>query len=217
MPVAHCVSSIAGTILVADANFCRLLQRSHDELIGASYRSITVSEDIPKSAQMLQHLVDKAAPTRLHKRYWRPDGSVVEVDLLVSKFADAGHLVSTLSWIDEECPLQSPLRMWKAALHIRHLYSLRIEELGRELFGDFAGLILLHLYLAEAEGRIASVPDIAAATGLSDGSLRRWIAALGQKGLVRPGTGIVQLSDEGWKKLERLIAAALQPALQPAL
>ena len=68
MPVAHCVSSTAGTILVADSNFCRLLQRPQSELIGASYRSITVAEDLEKSAEMIAGLLDKAGPTRLRKR-----------------------------------------------------------------------------------------------------------------------------------------------------
>jgi hypothetical protein len=65
MPVAHCVSSTAGTILVADSNFCRLLQRPHAELIGASYRTITVAEDLGKSADMLDGLTDPAAQALL--------------------------------------------------------------------------------------------------------------------------------------------------------
>jgi PAS domain-containing protein len=213
MPVAHCVSSTAGTILVADSNFCRLLQRPHAELIGASYRSITVAEDLGKSADMLDALVDKAAPTRLRKRYWRPDGTTVEVDLLVSRFDAAGHLVSTLSWREDDGARDTPLRMWKAALRLKHLYSLKMEEFGRELFGDYPGLILLDLYLAEAEGRLASLADLAGSTGLPTEAVQRWLRVLGQRRLVQSsaGSATVQLGHDGLGKVERLLTAALQP------
>jgi PAS domain S-box-containing protein len=213
MPVAHCVSSTAGTILVADSNFCRLLQRPQSELIGASYRSITVAEDLEKSAEMIAGLLDKAGPTRLRKRYWRPDGTNVEVDLLVSRFDAAGHLVSTLSWREEDAPRDTPLRMWKAALRLKHLYSLKMEEFGRELFGDFPGLILLDLYLAEAEGRLASLEEVAGSAGLSVESVQRWLRVLAQRRLVHPldGSATLQLGHDGLSKIERLLTAALQP------
>jgi hypothetical protein len=118
--------------------------------------------------------IDKAAPTRLRKRYWRPDGTIVEADLLVSRFDAAGHLVSTLSWSEDDGPRDTPLRMWKAALRLKHLYSLKMEEFGRELFGDFPGLILLNLYLAEAEGRLSSFADIGAGATPA-GAVLRWI------------------------------------------
>ncbi|EZP53350.1 helix-turn-helix domain-containing protein [Sphingomonas sp. RIT328] len=211
MPVAHCVSTTTGIILGADSGFCRLLQRPHAALIGASYRSITVTDDLDKSAAMLDTLVDKAAPTQLRKHYWRPDGGIVAVDLLVSRFDAAGLLVSTLSWVEDAGA--TPQRLWQAALRLRHLYALRMEAWGRDLFGDYPGLILLALYLAEAEGRPATLADIAAATTLTPGSVERWLRVLVQRGFVAPrdGSELIQLGHAGLATIERLLTAALAP------
>jgi len=214
MPVAHCVSSTAGIILDVDQGFCQLLQRARHELIGLSYKAITATADLQKSTDMLQGLVDKAAPTHLRKRYLRPNGIMVEADLLVSKFNNEGRLISTLSWTDEEQRAASPSRLWNAALQVKHLYDLRIEELGRDLFSDHVGLILVHAYLAEAEGRIASVSDIATSIGLSRDRAIRWLKLLVERGLISvldDSVESVQLSHDGAVKLERLFSATLQP------
>jgi hypothetical protein len=103
--------------------------------------------------------------------------------------------------------------MWKAALRLKHLYSLKIEAFGRELFGDFPGLILLDLYLAEAEGRLASIEEVAGSAGLSVESVQRWLRVLAQRRLVHPldGSAPLQLGHDGLSKIERLLTAALQP------
>ena len=214
MPVAHCVSSTIGIILDVDEAFSELVQRKRDELVGLSYKEITAVEDLQKSSEMLRQLVDKAAPTHLRKRYVRPDGGIVEADLLVSKFNNEGRLISTLSWTERKHRAASPSRLWKAALQVKHLYDLRIEELGRDLFSDHVGLILVHAYLAEAEGRIARVSDIANGINLSRDIVARWIRLLGQRGLLivmDEAAESIQLTHDGALKLERLFSATLQP------
>jgi hypothetical protein len=215
MHTAHCVADRSGVILRADAGLCALLQRPEHELIGISYRAITAPADIGKSARMLDGLVDKGVPTRLRKRYQRPDGSLIEADLLVSRFDCAGHLVSTLTWREPLSPVVPPARMWRAALHVQHLYQARIEELGPDLFGDFVGAILIHAYLSEAEARLVTVEDIADAIGLNRHTTWRWIKALCQQGLLQPTdgpSGGVQLTHLGLTKMERLLTAVLTPA-----
>jgi hypothetical protein len=191
-----------------------MVQRPGSELIGRSYQTITVAEDIAKSQRMLAGLVDRAIPTRLRKRYHRPDGSVIEADLLVSRFDDARHLVSTLFW-QEPSPLAvSPLRMWKAAIHVRHLYSCRIAELGQDLFGDYVGAILIQIYLSEAEGRSLNIADIAGAMDMNPGMVLRWLKALRQHGLAQSDAerpDAVQLTHKGLVKVERLLTATLTP------
>jgi len=213
MPVAHCVSSIEGIILDFDEGFCQLVQRSPDELIGLSYKSITAPADLRKSKDMLYALVDKAAPTHLRKAYVRPDGSLIEADILVSKFSDEGRLVSTLSWIEGRHEV-SPSRLWKAALRTKHIYDLRISELGRELFSDYVGLMLVHIYLTEAEGRVAATSQIAKAVDLPFQSMDRWVKVLSERGLIetldQAGENI-QLSHNGASILERLFSATLVP------
>lgn len=218
MPVAHCVSSTAGIILEVDEGFCLLVQRPRRELIGKSYKAITAAEDLRKSSEMLHGLVDKAAPTHIRKRYRRPDGSLIEADLLVSKFSGEGRLISTLSWTADERRIASPSRLWKAALQVRHLYDIRIEELGRDLFSDYVGLVLVHAYLAEAEGRIAAISEIATSIGLPLDTGLRWVRLLSQRGLINILDDVAdrfQLSHDGASKLERLFSATLQPVAHP--
>ncbi len=216
MPVAHCISSTAGVILSVDRNFCRMLRRSEDELIGVSYKAITAPDDLRKSADMLHNLVDRAGPTRLTKRYMRPDGSLVAAELLVSKFDDDGKLVSTLSWTEHRAAVVVPANLWKAALQIKHLFEVRIAELGPDLFSDHVALILLSAYLAEAEGQVASVASIARDIGLSRLSTDRWIKALEQRSLfevIDAENACVQLTEQGASKLERIFNVALHSRL----
>ncbi|KQU47386.1 hypothetical protein ASG67_14085 [Sphingomonas sp. Leaf339] len=208
------MSTNSGIIKSVDAGFCALLQRRESDLVGVSYQSITVAADIPKSAEMLQSLSDRTGPRRLRKRYHRPDGTFIEADLLVSPIEGTDDLVTTLAWEDQQTPVATPLGMWKAALRVRHLYLLRMQELGTDLFCDFVGAILIQAYLAEAEGRIVTVDDIADSIGLKHDTTTRWVQALRQRDLLQAaastGTAI-QLSHLGIIKVERLMSAIANP------
>jgi hypothetical protein len=213
MPAAHCVSSMTGIILDFDEGFCQLVQRRPDQLTGISYKTITAPGDISKSSKMLAGLINKASPTHLRKAYVRPDGSIIKADLLVSKFGDEGRLITTLFWI-EGIQESSPARLWKAALRVKHVYDARLVEFGKDLFGDHVGLILLHVYLAEAEGRVVTAWEIADVVGLSEQSVERWVKALVQRGLIEMldhTSGSIQLSQDGTIRLERLLSATLAP------
>ena len=213
MPVAHCVSSMTGIILDFDEGFCRLVQRRPDQLIGISYTAITHPADLSKSRKMLTELIDKASPTHLRKAYVRPDGSLIKADLLVSKFGDEGRLITTLSWIDGRQE-PSPSRLWKAALRVKHVYDARLIEFGKDLFSDHVGLILLHMYLAEAEGRVVTASQVAKLISIPEQSIDRWVNALVQRGLVEMpvnNLGYIQLSQDGLLRLERLFFATLAP------
>jgi len=213
MPVAHCVSSMTGIILDFDEGFCRLVQRRPDQLIGKSYKTITAPADLFKSGKMLMGLIDKASPTHLRKSYVRPDGSLIKADLLVSKFGNEGRLITTLSWIEGKQE-SSPSRLWKAALRVKHVYDARLIEFGKDLFSDHVGLILLHMYLAEAEGRVVTASQVAKLISIPEQSIDRWVNALVQRGLVEMpvnNLGYIQLSQDGLLRLERLFFATLAP------
>ncbi|WP_267395329.1 MULTISPECIES: PAS domain-containing protein [unclassified Sphingomonas] len=218
MPTAHCVGTPDGTILHVDHNFCLLMGRAEADLIGMSYKALTFASDIDKSAKMLSGLADRDAPTRMSKRYVRPDRSVVRAEILVSKFDKEGRIVTTLWWNDDDRFLASPRALWSVAVHVRHLYSCRMQELGADLFGDFIGAILLHAYLAEAEGRIVRIEDIAKGVGISIRTTERWATALDKRGLLcvsDEGARTVQLTAEGVLKMEALLTAAIRPASYP--
>ena len=215
MPNAHCVGTVAGVILDGDANFFEMMQRSKASLIGTSYRSITVPEDMHKSSMLIGSLIDHSGPTRLRKRYWRPDGSIVSADLLVTKFEKEDQLITTLTWTDDVGTVQPPASLWRAAIMIEHMYKRRVEELGADLFGDFVGAILVKTYLAEAEGRAIRVAEIADSIGLQRPTVLRWLDVLRSRGLLQTvdrSTDAVQLSHEGLIKVERLLTtSAVQP------
>jgi hypothetical protein len=122
---------------------------------------------------MLLALEDGAAPIRLQKRYIPPDGSLIAANLLVTRFADPGRLVSTLFWQDNGRALP-PARLWEAVLRIRFVRTARVEFFGNELSTDPIESLLVDIYLAEAEGRNIGLAEIAAYAKISSLTAGRW-------------------------------------------
>lgn len=214
MPTAHCVSTMDGIIIAIDQSFCELLQRDEVDLIGASYRAITYDADLAKSARMLEALVDRAPPISLSKRYVRTDGELVTVQLLVSLFSDSNRVISTLSWTRSPETAPSPSRLWQTALQVKHVTGVRKLELGMDLSSDYVGEIMLHIYLAEAEGRIVSVNQLSSSTGLQRSTAMRWVKVLEQRGLIQTAddsADAVQFTHAGLTRMERVLGAMLQP------
>jgi PAS domain S-box-containing protein len=212
MPSAHCVSSLHGVILQADRGFFDLVQRSEQEVIGLSYKDLTDPRDLQRSQDMLAILEDGAAPVRLQKRYMRPDGSSIAANLLVTRFSHPDRLISTLFWQDNGRALP-PARLWEAALRIQHVQASRIKLLGKVLSTDPVGLILITIYLAEAEGRNVEIRDIAASADIAMSTAERWVKALQAEGMVEAGTDPalgVQLTRLGIEKMEAMLAAVYE-------
>lgn len=215
MPTAHCVSTLEGVILDADKNFAKLLGRPESEIIGMSYRLITHPDDLVRSADMLSALVDRAPPVRLQKRYVRPDGSFVTANVLVTRLSDPDRLISTLIW-NETGRQPPPVRLWEAALLTLRVHDVRRSELGRELFTDHLGLMLIAIYLAEAESRIVSVRQLADLSDMPLSLTVRWLRVLQQRGIVMETNGSdqgIQLTHEGLEKAERILSAAIDPLM----
>jgi PAS domain S-box-containing protein len=69
--------------------FCRLLGRSPTELVGRSFSSLTSPDDIAHSDALLRRLLaDPVETSRFEKRYVRPDGDVVWVDMHIRCLTD---------------------------------------------------------------------------------------------------------------------------------
>jgi predicted transcriptional regulator len=163
---------------------------------------------------MVSALVDRAPPLSLSKRYLRADGEVVHVDLLVSLFSDSNRLISTLSWGRRRETDLSPGRLWQAALHVKHVTGVRKLELGIDICSDYVHEIMIHIYLAEAEGRIVSLDQLCCAADLNTSTAIRWIRVLEQRGLVQSAgdrADAVQFTHAGLTKIERILGAMLQP------
>jgi PAS domain S-box-containing protein len=209
VPTAHCVSTIDGVILAVDQGFLDLVGRSEPDVISRSYRDITDPRDLGKSAGMLASLVDRAPPVRLRKRYLRPDGTSVAANLLVTRFDDPDRLVSTLFWSDGTRDLP-PVRLWEAALQVRHVHSVRQAEFGIELSTDPVGSILVGIYLAEAEGRIITLEELAGEVGIAPSTALRWLKVLQQRNLVDGGYDAIrglQFTHVGVQKMEKVLAS----------
>jgi hypothetical protein len=212
VPTAHCVSTINGVILAVDQGFLDLVERSEPDVIGRSYRDITDPRDLGKSADMLASLVDRAPPVRLRKRYLRPDGTLVAANLLVTRFDDPDRLISTLFWSDGTRDLP-PVRLWQAALQVRHVHSVRQAQFGSELSTDPVGSMLVSIYLAEAEGRIITLEEIAHEAGIAPSTTLRWLRVLQQKNLVDreyDATRGVQFTHTGIQKTEKTLVSVCQ-------
>ena len=204
MPTAHCVSTHDGVILAADRGFLDLVRRTENEVIGASYRDLTHPDDLQKSAMMLKTLVDQAPPLRLRKRYVRPDGSSVAALLYVTCFTNPPRLVSTLFWHEAGRELR-PERLWEAALRIQHVHSVRRAAFGPDLASDPVGMLLIHVYLAEAEGRVVGVDQLSRQADIPVSVTVRWIKALRQEGILQTGddgTSDVQFTHDGAANME---------------
>lgn len=210
MPTAHCVSTIDGIILAADQAFLELVGRPEDEVIGATYQSITHPDDIGRSADMLVSLVKRAAPIRLQKRYVRPDGTAIAANLYVTRFDNPDRLVSTLFWNEQGRDLP-PARLWDMALRVKRLREVRKAELGVELATDPVGSVLNCVYLAEAEGRIVGLADIAAECDIPPSLTARWVDVLSKRGILETCSTPernVQFTHAGIVKIERILASA---------
>jgi hypothetical protein len=212
MPSGHCISTLEGVILKADQGFLDLIQRSEDAVIGLSYKAITDPRDLERSARMLLALEDGAAPVRLQKRYIRPDGSSIAANLLVTRFADPGRLISTLFWRDNGRALP-PARLWEAALRIRYVHTARIKLFGDELSTDPIGSLLVGIYLAEAEGRNISLAEVAAYSKISSSTAARWMIVLQQRGVVQLDADLgrsIQFTQAGLNKMEAMLTTVYQ-------
>jgi len=212
MPAAHCVSSLEGIILQADQGLLDLLQRREDDVIGISYRQITDPRDSHRSADMLAVLEEGAAPIRLQKRYLRPDGTSIAANLLVTRFSNPDRLISTLFWHDNGRDLP-PVRLWEAALRIRHVHDARVRLFGADLSTDPIGSLLIGIYLAEAEGRNIGLSEIATFAGIAISTATRWVAVLRQRGVIdgqADATIHLQLTRSGLDRVEAMLATVYE-------
>ena len=81
-PIGIALQGLDGRWLDANAAFCAILGRTHDEVVGAHYADVTYVEDRELSvASTEQLLAGEIESFALEKRYVRPDGEPVWVSL----------------------------------------------------------------------------------------------------------------------------------------
>jgi PAS domain S-box-containing protein len=90
--------SPVGVAVVEDQRFtvvnpamCRILGRSAEELVGLSIDDVTEVEDLPLDARVARHQDSGSTVESVHKRYRKPDGTVVWGELTTVRVHDAGR------------------------------------------------------------------------------------------------------------------------------
>ena len=218
MLIGHSISDANGLLLTMDPAVESLLQRPLDELVGKSYAEVTHPDDRARNIDQIKRLAPEDGIVKIRKRYLRPGATPIWVDLHVSRLGrglDTGRLVATL-YLPDPKPLAPdsegalPERLWSVAIQVDARLRRRREELGEELFGDHAWLLLLRIYLAEAEGRALGVETLAAETQILPARARRWVDALAEKQLVERldwDADALQLTALGLARTETLLGS----------
>ncbi|USU13189.1 PAS domain-containing protein [Sphingomonadaceae bacterium OTU29THOMA1] len=208
--IGHSLATADGLLLAVDPHVCEIMQREERELIGVTFQSLTHPADIDKNVAALMALRVQDGPLSLRKRYMRIDGSAVWSAITVSRLRadDGSRLVGTIELINAPTRDAAPESLWRSAKRVSALIERRRAVLSDDLFNDWAWLILLQIYLAEAEGRKADLPYITDAVRIRYGLAERWVGVLESRGLLErsPCTNLVpQLTTAGMSKLERLL------------
>lgn len=213
MLIGHSISDANGRILTMDRALCDLLQHPEHALVGLDYADFTYPGDLVNNRRAVDALKVGQGPLKLRKRYVRADGVTIWCDVYVSRFhaASGGRLVGTIHHVGQKALAEGPARLWRAAQDAARTMRQRRTELGDDLFADHAWAIMLHAYLAEAEGRLVTARDLAETAAIGIAMAERWLNALEAKGFVdrRSGAdGLVQLSHAGIARVERLLSVS---------
>ncbi|WP_347303164.1 PAS domain-containing protein [Croceibacterium sp. TMG7-5b_MA50] len=210
MLIGHSLADQYGNLLSVDSQVCEIMHREVHELVGVSFAALTHPDDCTRNVIAVASLRAEDGASTIRKRYVRPDGSFVWANVQVSRLqgGEAGKLIGTIQLIDCGSLRRGPEGLWRAARLEDGLLQRRRLQLGEDLFSDFAWLILLQVYLAEAEGRVATVATISDTAVIAPSAVRHWLELLEQRQLVERVTArdpFLQLSPSGWGKIEYLL------------
>lgn len=216
MLIGHSISDARGQILAVDHGICELLHRSEAELIGMSYMDITHPDDVTWNASLVDKLEASGGPLAIRKRYLRPGAPAIWSDVQVSRLQaglDQGRLVGTINQVDPQTVDMTPEMLWRSASRKELALRSRRTVLGDDLFSDYAWLILLQFYKAEAEGICITLDQLSDRTNCRQQSLIRWLRALEEKKLIDCYDSKVcvgQLTSTGIVKVERLLEGTFE-------
>jgi PAS domain S-box-containing protein len=208
--MGHSLATADGRLIAVDPQVCEILHREERDLIGVTFHSITHPGDIDGNVAAVTALRVQDGPVSLRKRYVRPDGSAVWSSIQVSRLHadDGSKLVGTIQLAASPFAGSGPKELWRSAKRLTAVIERRRAELTDDLFNDYPWLILLQIYLAEAEARKADVPGLSDRLNLRGSTAERWIRVLENKGLVERSEWtnfLPQLTSLGVSKVERLL------------
>lgn len=208
--IGHTLATAEGRLLAVDPQVCEIMHREERELIGVTFQTLTHPDDLDKNVAALMALRVQDGPLSLKKRYVRADGSAIWSSIQVSRLRadDGSRLVGTIQMISAPSVDADPRSLWRSARRVHALIERRRAELSDDLFSDYPWLILLQVYLAEAEGRKADMLSITETTRLRQAMVERWLVVLESRGLIERSEWTdhaPQLTTAGMSRVERLL------------
>ena len=213
-----------GRLLKVNAALCELIGRTEEELLSTNFIDITHPDDLPENLSMMRELVaGLRASYRMEKRFMRPDGTYVWVDLCVSRVAEsrgrAPYVVAQISDISARRTAEDALRDRED--EIRHLQ--KMEAVGRLAGGvahDFNNLLTVinvhNAFLLESlddtDVRREDAEAIGKA-GFRAGGLTRQLLAFSRKQILKPIVlDLNAIVHESQKMLRRLLGEDIEIA-----
>jgi diguanylate cyclase (GGDEF)-like protein/PAS domain S-box-containing protein len=102
-PIGMALVDTDGVLIRVNANFCSMLMRSPEELVGMSFGEITHPDDIDADLCLFnQVLAGSRDGYKIDKRYLQADGGIVETTLTVTAMRNAaGEIVRFISQIED--------------------------------------------------------------------------------------------------------------------
>ncbi len=86
--VGLCEISPQGKFIKVNAELCRMLGRSSDNLMQMSISDVTHPQDVNQSLVALKHTLEKGESISLDKRYIRPDGHIIFASSTLTRLDD---------------------------------------------------------------------------------------------------------------------------------
>lgn len=208
--IGHTIADDAGRLLAVDPQVCEIMHREERELIGVSFETLTHVDDRARNIAALASLAVRDGPLAIRKRYVRPDGSSVWSHVQVSRLEAAGgnRLIGTIELVNPDIAKRGPESLWRSARRVDALIQRRRRQLGDDLFADYGWLVLLQIYLAEAEGRTMTIRETADRAAVRSAVVERWIAVFRARGLLdRPEWPDLapQMTAYGMRQVEQLL------------
>lgn len=127
-----------GRFLRANGEICRILGRTHAEVLGLTVLDVTYPDDVPQSLDTVAEALRTDEPVTLDKRYVRPDGTYVWANSRVQTLHHGPNYPSTLLAVTTD-------------LTARRLAEERIRE-SEERFRALANLVPVLLWRSDASG-----------------------------------------------------------------
>lgn len=183
-PLAQCITDERWRILTVDDAYTELLGRSRAELVGRSPLEFTAPIDQAFNDILLQRLERDGRAFAITKRYVRGDGALQWVSNHVSTFRDGlgPHRLMATCEVRSEPEIGNDLgRLRRDAINLLRTMGSAKRGFGEDLIGSPALEALLHLHLAEMEGRSLTPRCIAVLIAQPEATTVRWLKLLEQR------------------------------------